>query len=900
MKIAAPFAASLALAVVTAVPAAGADAPACPGRVLPDNLLVETLDNGVQVVIEERHATPLVHVRALMRIGGLYEGEYLGCGLSHWMEHIVAGGSTRREEVAPDGTKRWVGRTEDENKDLFRAMGGNRNASTSHDFTNYFVTTRADMVETAIDVTADCLQHCQFDPVEVAREQRVVQQELLRNEDDPGRLRAQLFAETAFRVHPARVPVIGYVDAIQRVTREDMTRFYELHYTPQNCVVAITGDVDKREALELVRRHFGAWKRKPLAPYQIPDEPPQTGPRWVEKAHGATKTCLVMAGVPTIPLLHEDLHALDMASFVLGVSASARLPRKFEHDPKREVLASGVSSSNYTPQYGAGRFIVAFGADTPEHARQLVGEIWAEAVRLREELVTPEEMARARTSVESHHLQSRADLEDRAQTLAHDLAWLSDPLFSDRYLEALAKVTPEQVRDAARRWLRDDRLNVVIVTPPQPPAEATATAEREAEGEVKKVTLDNGLTLLVKRVPDFGMVDVVATFHGGVIHEDDATNGLFLLMSSTFWRGTKGRPFPDLLRTLDELGMDLSAESANNSWQVKMHATSKRFERAFDVMADVLREPAIDAAWVDQGKRQVLDRVLPNLAVNPTETMSRVLRETLYTEGPYRRQRFGTKETVASFDAAKVRALYDRYARPNNLVLAVYGDVDPAAVEAQVRRRFGDWARGEVPASFARDDKGPVEGRTVELKNRQIRTNYGLAWRAYSRQQEAERAGLAVMNAMFGGQGWLHARLREGKADYVYAVSSSPFPGDRAGHFQITTDFSPQDEAIVLGIIDGAVADMRAGKFTDKELAAAKDMMMCWEALQKASNADVVAGDAVSELFGQGYDHDAKWFARLKGVTREDVVRAANEVFSRPAVRVLIRPEATASAGAAK
>jgi zinc protease len=308
----------------------------------------------------------------------------------------------------------------------------------------------------------------------------------------------------------------------------------------------------------------------------------------------------------------------------------------------------------------------------------------------------------------------------------------------------------------------------------------------------------------------------------------------------------------------------------------------------------------VDPVWVEQVKKQLLERVLPNLAVNADEMIQRVLRSTLYVKSPYRNQRFGTPETVRAFDAAKVRALYETYARPNNLVLAVYGDVDPAAVEAQVRRRLGDWARGEVPASSAKEDKGLAQDRTVEQTNRQVRVNYVLAWRAYSRQQEEERAALAVMNAMLGGQGWLHARLREGKADYVYAVSSMPFPGDRAGHFEIVTDFSPKDEAAVLSIIDGAVADMKAGKFTDEELDLAKAMIQCWDALGKASNADVVAGDAISELFGQGYDYDAKWFARLKGVTRADVVRAANDVFSRPALRVLVRPATPPPGGAAR
>ena len=120
-----------ALLLLAVLPAfAGEDAPA-QDRAYPENMLVETLDNGLQVVIEERHSVPIVRVHAYMKIGSLYEGEYLGSGLSHYMEHIVSGGSTRREVVDASGEETWVGRTEDENKELLKSIGGNSNASTS-------------------------------------------------------------------------------------------------------------------------------------------------------------------------------------------------------------------------------------------------------------------------------------------------------------------------------------------------------------------------------------------------------------------------------------------------------------------------------------------------------------------------------------------------------------------------------------------------------------------------------------------------------------------------------------------------------------------------------------------------------------------------------------------------
>lgn len=880
-----------ALLLVAVLPAFAGEEAGRPERAHADNLLVETLDNGLQVVIEERHTVPIVRVHAYMKIGSLYEGEYLGSGLSHYMEHIVSGGSTRRQVVGEDGEQVQVGRTEQENKELLKSIGGNSNASTFYNFTQYYITTKSEMAETAVDLISGYLAHCQFDEVEVAREQRVVQQELLRNLDNANRERALLFSSTMFKVHPVRVPVIGYRSCIQDITRDDMMRFYQKHYTPQNCVVSIVGDIDRFEMLEMVKQYFGVWKRKDLAPYMIPEEPEQTAMRWVEKEHGSTLTCLVAMGVPTIPLLHPDLYKLDMLAFVLGLGAGSRLAGKFEHDTSREVIATQIGTGSLTPVYGAGRFACFFGTDNIENARGLVWEVWEEMNRLKEELVSEEEIARALKVYEKYYYRGRATVDDRAESLASSLAWLNDPVFGDQYMERIREVTPEQVREAARTYLVKDKLNVVIVKPPEPKGERAPREISEGEGKVRKVVLDNGLTLLLKRIPDYGMVDLAAAFNGGVIYETEETNGLFFLIGNTFWRGSKNRPWRQLMGEMDRLGMDLEAESHNNIYYYKMHCLASDLEGAFDVYTDLMLHPAFDEQTFEHVKKLVQTRVLPNLGVDAKEMMQKTIRNTLYEQSPYRRQRYGTPESVASFTSEQAREVFETFTRPNNCVLALYGDIDLDAAQAMVEKALGGWERGEIPASFTVEEPPLEKAVDVELTNNQVRTNYRKAWRGFSRQRaDEDKWAASIMNSIMGAQGWLHARLREGDADYVYSVYCQPYNGDKAGHFFIDTDFSPRDEKEVLAIIDGVVDDMQAGKFTDEELQLAKTMILCYSALGKKENPPIVSGDALSELFGQGYDYDEKFYAGIKAVTREDVIRVANEIFSTPALRVFVRP----------
>jgi len=260
-------------------------------------------------------------------------------------------------------------------------------------------------------------------------------------------------------------------------------------------------------------------------------------------------------------------------------------------------------------------------------------------------------------------------------------------------------------------------------------------------------------------------------------------------------------------------------------------------------------------------------------------------------------QRYGTPKSVAAFTADQVRELYETFTRPNNCVLALYGDLDPDAAEKLVRAAFGDWERGEIPESGARPEPpltGPV---TVERVNQQVRTNIRLAWRAFSRQQEEDCLAMSVLSTIIGAQGWLHSRLREGDNQYVYSVYTQPYQGDLAGHYFIDTDIQPKDEEAVLGIIQGVIDDACAGRFTDDDLALAKKMILCYDALGKMKNDTVCLGDAMSELYGRGWDYDETFYAGIRAVKREDVVRVANEIFGKPGLRIFVRPAKTDTPG---
>jgi len=353
-----------AASVSSSAPAASAPSgPAASGgyvslRRVRADLTLATLANGLTVIVQENHAAPVATVRCYVRYtGSVYEGEHLGAGLSH-----VAGGSTTR-------------RSEKEIERLIDSFGGATNAYTTTHLTAYFIDCPADRVALAVELMADAMLHCKFEPAEFERELKVIRRELADGEANRQRVLWKLLHQTLYRQHPVRHPVIGYRDVLDRTSREAIIDFYRRRYVPNNQIVVVVGDVNTEKVLAAVARHWASAPRGPEADPALPEEPEQLSPRMAVREMDGKTFDMVFAW-PTIKLSHPDLYALDLAAYILAEGESSRLARRLKHD---EPLALSVSSASYTPHFVPGFFAVL--ASSPPETWQRTVQTWPPAIR---------------------------------------------------------------------------------------------------------------------------------------------------------------------------------------------------------------------------------------------------------------------------------------------------------------------------------------------------------------------------------------------------------------------------------------------------------------------------------------------------------------------------------------
>ncbi|MCL4195804.1 MAG: insulinase family protein, partial [Thermoguttaceae bacterium] len=496
------------------------------------------------VIVQENHVAPVATVRCFVKnTGGAFEGKYLGAGLSHVLEHVVAGGTTSK-------------RGEKEIEQIIDTFGGATNAYTSDDTTAYYIDCPAKNTLMAIELVADSMQRISFEPREFQRELAVVKQELADGEVDRGRVLWKLLNLTVYQEHPVRHPVIGYLDVLNGTSNEAIIDFYRERYIPNNQVFVVVGDVKTEEILDHVARQWAGTPRGRETVVAMPEEPLQLAPREALREMDGSTYDYVFAW-PTVKLSHPDLYALDVAAYILGEGESSRLVQRLRYEKQ---AALSVSSASYTPHFVTGFFAV-MGSSTPETFAEAEKEILAAVYRLREEPVSDAELAKAKKQKAAELVFGRQTVQQAAASLGRSLLSTGDPLFDQKYAENIQQVTAEQIRDAARRYFDPQRLNRVVISPPgQNPAVAGASS-KSAESDVRLVRLPNGLRVLVKRHSQLPLVNLQAYVLGGTLVDTPETAGRSALLAAMLDKGTARHTAREIAEYFDSIGgrLDMTA-----------------------------------------------------------------------------------------------------------------------------------------------------------------------------------------------------------------------------------------------------------------------------------------------------------------------------------------------------
>lgn len=864
-------------ALATRTPLAGAEppplattAPYESRQALGKGVTQAGLSNGLTVLVQENHAAPVATVRCFVRnTGSAYEGQYLGAGLSHLLEHLVAGGTNRK-------------RSEDEIQKILDTMGGQTNAFTSTEMTAFLIDCPAAHVTQAIELVADYMQGALIPEPEYARELGVVQRELEMGQADRENVLHQTLKSLLYTEHPMRHPIIGYLPVVQQVKREDVLHFYRERYVPQNMVFVVVGDVETQAVLDRVQASFQSFPRTTERGVVLPAEPDQASPRSAHREMEGQTTHASLAW-PTVPLQHPDLYPLDVTSYLLTTGDSSRLGHRLRIE---QPLAIAVESSSYTPGFVKGWFEIALECQPQnlEACRQIIA---AEVQRLQTALVSPQELAKVKRQKAAEHVFGQQTVQAQAMSLGQNYLATGDPLFDDQYVQGIQQVTAEQVREVARRYFRPERLSTVVIDPPGTPRAAAKEGTGPAESPVTRKQLANGLTVLLKRHAVTPIVSVQAFCLGGALSDTPETSGLAALTCDLLARGTQKYSGQQIAEYFDSIGGAVAVDSQRNTCFLQCSVLRDDFTTALDYLYQVLFAPTFPEDEFAKLRGQQITRIASRKGDPKTEILDFWTRQ-LPRSSPYGRLVLGSPETVAKLTVADCRAYHQRFLVPRNMVLAIYGDIDPAATLAALEKSFGQMASPDrfEPPPYPRAHEDAQRG-TVHLPTRREDTGMVLiSYPSVAVRETKTRASLDVLNAVLTGGGGAGGRLFQELRgqQLVYYVFGMEMTGPAPGYFLFLAQTRPETVGEVVSRIEANLRRIADEGIPADEFALTKQKLLAAHAMRNTTPAAQAFQAAIDELYGLGYDHDATYAQRLAAVTADEVRELVRQHFREPLV----------------
>jgi len=833
---------------------------------------VHTLPNGLEVIINEDHAAPVVSLQAWCRSGSIHEGEWLGAGVSHYLEHMLFKGSARRNanEIAQ----------------TVQEQGGYINAYTSFDRTVYWIDAPSSGWRTCLDVLCDVVGHARLPEDEFTREQDVIRREIAMGEDNPEQVLSRALFRTAYAVHPCRHPVIGYLDLFNQLTATEVAGYYQQRYGPDQIFMVIAGAIESEEVIAEIERHLGSLQRRRNTPALIADEPRQVGRRDEEITFATELQRGRLAW--QIPSGHSpDAAALDLAATILGHGRSSRLYRAIREERQ---LAHSIGTYAYTPGF-TGQFVISYETE-PGKGEAAEAAIFDEMARFCGGGVTEEELAKAKKMCLGEQFSTLSSVRGQASDLGSNWLLTRNLDLTRHYAESLESITAEDLARVSTTYLASPDCTRIVMRPADSAAPVRVRSGGQRSDDFRRVTLDSGLTILLLSDQRLPMVHAQAYFRGGVLAETATTNGVSALLGRLLTKDTTKRSAEALALAIESVGGSISGGTGNNSLGLGVHALRPDLSLAIELLAETLTSPALLEDVVTK-ERQFLLAQIKAERDRPFSVAMKQLRRDLYGEHPYGLPGQGSEESVATLGRPELLTQHSHLICGNNGVVGVFGDLDLDRAEDLLRTRFD----GKLPAGQRSCTEAlPVTlfpaslNSRIDLHHEKEQAVLVIGYRTVPLHHPDHLALKLIDEACSDMASRFFIRIREELA-LAYSVGATRLEGLEPGAIIFYASTAPESlDQVEIEMLDEIQKMVKDG-LEPAEFERAKASWLGRELIQLQGAAALASTATVDELLGQGWDFHRREPAAVAALTLEEVheVAARYLVAERRAI-VRVRP----------
>ncbi|MBW1797169.1 MAG: insulinase family protein [Deltaproteobacteria bacterium] len=810
------------------------------------------LENGMLFLIVERPIMPQVACRIAIRAGSALE-EAGKTGIAHMLEHMMFKGTKNFGTLDFKTDRDLQGRIEEAyqvvsaeqkkrhpDQSLIKAklaemdrlrlevqeiyvpqafssqLGKNGavgvNAFTSKDQTQYIASVPSDMLEQWFSIISEQL----FEPSwrEFYVEKEVVQREwAFRYVNKPQGAAWLDLGTTAYTAHPYRNPVIGWKSDMEKYNTRDAMRFHKKYYNPTNAVCVLVGDVTVEDAKRLANVYFKRYPEGKRAAEEVTKEPAPQGPRKSVRFLKGARTPLVRIGFHSARMGDRDFYGLDAMTMVLSSGRGARMTQNIVN----KGLAVQAWAGNPDNRY-AGMVILGGSPNEPDELKRkdmteeerrqvylracegLEKILLDEVEKLKTEPVTTSELERIKKLNQRDFLDRMRSNEGLAGTLA-TLEVQAGWQYMTTYLKNIAEVTPEDIREAAKKYIRTDNKTSVYVIPggipDRPPEQYAEVRSVKGSSAAKGIKTDSSVNnsdystpkdwkhpLSFERRPEkieyekaetaavegakvfylpdreLPLIDLTLLIKAGSVDVGNDKAGLCGVLNSCLIRGGTEKYSPaELAMILDENAIRMSASFGSEVAVITLSVMKDDWDKGLDLLEEVITRPRFDADVLKVSKTKKMT-FLKRQGGNARAVARREARIWHFAGHPYGRDPLKELKTIPAITRDDLTGFLKKYVMPSNMVAAVAGDIDKTDAIKGLEKLFRALPKGKAPERRLEDPKKTPPVLAFINKPGQVQSQVGMMLASVKRTNPDYWKMRLLMDIFGGSDSLMYTRLR--------------------------------------------------------------------------------------------------------------------------------------------
>lgn len=831
------------------------------------NASVLYLDNGMDVILIENHASPMITAFTIVKTGSRNEDAATN-GSAHFLEHLLFNGTNNRTQ-----------------QELYNEMdfyGGYNNAHTGPDYTNFMILMPKEYIEQGMDIQADMLFNSILPPEKFEKERGIVIEEIGKSADSPTTQIHNHFLRTLYSGTPYERPVLGTVSTITHLKRDDVQAYYHTWYVPNNMTLMVIGDFTTNEMVELVRKKYGPYPAGHLPEHKpVLLIPPKT--LRIVSANGmgefpADLQYLNMGFILPAPT-SEDFFSLQMLAEFLGGKKDSVLDVLFKQDSNKGL----VNSINANVTFNSDFSTLQISADIPLNTDvDRVLDLILNAVRDMAKKPVPKSEIKP-------ILISRATNEIYLQEKLHYYAMMKSSYlaaggytFLSEYMNSIMQVTPESIQNVALQYINS---HLPVITLMSPPFEPTEAATGKSQNQYHMETLENGMTVVIKENHDSRVVGVHLAAKGRNLCEGKGEWGKAeVLQSMLLDGGTVNHPEEKLYNALESIGAELKLQdnpdipyddyyNSPRFVYMRLKVVDFFFEEGIRLLAEMVSQPQLTKDALERARKSIV-LLSATTASSTPEVANRMLYDNLFVENPGFGWTLGNAEYIENISLDEIKSFHDKLYNPSNLVLTISGNLSVDEVMKLVKINFGgEWGEsGWQPLEF----KPQIRqlGKTVRQKTGKSQSYVIVA--NTCEVEEEDEAALHILSSIFSDRLAFNLRERQGLA---YTIDTY-FPKYKdVRWYSVAMGTRPENIEKAVSGIKEEIRLIRGASFDGKEVQQTINAALGRRGMRRMDRVSQAYYISMEILDGKSPEADDQYGEELKAVTPQDMERLAPLVF---------------------